>query len=125
MTPSTSGTSTSTWTNVRVKNKHTIVRFEAPSIGPREAAVMATEVSRAITDATKGKCLVIDLSRTNSLSSMGLGLCVDIRNRAVDAGLRPILTGMNVQLAELFRMMRVERLFTVASSAAELERYLL
>ncbi len=125
MNPGTSGSSAPTLLSVSTKNHHMIIRLDAVAIGPREATIMATEVTRALEHAVKGKSLVIDLSRTVSLSSMGLGLCVDIRNRAVDSGMRPILTGMNVQLADLFGMMRVDRLFTIASSAAELERYLL
>ncbi len=125
MTLGTHGTSTATFVTVSVKNKHTIARLDAVSIGPREAALIATEVSRMLATATKGKCLVIDLSRTNSLSSMGLGLCVDLRNRAVDAGLRPVLAGMNIQLTDLVRMMRVDRLFTITSSSHDLERLLL
>ncbi|MEI6877773.1 MAG: STAS domain-containing protein [Planctomycetota bacterium] len=125
MTPGTHGTSTATFVTVSMKNKHMIARLDAVSIGPREAALIATEVSRMLTSSTKGKCLVIDLSRTNSLSSMGLGLCVDLRNRAVDAGLRPVLAGMNIQLTDLVRMMRVDRLFTITSSSHDLERLLL
>jgi len=125
MTPGTHGTSTATFVTFSVKNKHMIARLDAVSIGPREAALIATEVSRMLTSSTKGKCLVIDLSRTNSLSSMGLGLCVDMRNRAVDAGLRPVLAGMNIQLTDLVRMMRVDRLFTITSSSNDLERLLL
>ena len=125
MTLGTHGTSTATFVTVSVKNKHTIARLDAVSIGPREAALIATEVTRMLASATKGKCLVIDLSRTNSLSSMGLGLCVDLRNRAVDAGLRPVLAGMNIQLTDLVRMMRVDRLFTITSSSHDLERLLL
>lgn len=125
MTPTTHGTSTATFVTVSVKNKHMIARLDAVSIGPREAALIATEVTRMLVSATKGKCLVIDLSRTNSLSSMGLGLCVDLRNRAVDAGLRPVLAGMNIQLTDLVRMMRVDRLFTITSSSHDLERLLL
>ena len=125
MIPTTHGTSTATFVTVSVKNKHMIARLDAVSIGPREAALIATEVTRMLVSATKGKCLVIDLSRTNSLSSMGLGLCVDLRNRAVDAGLRPVLAGMNIQLTDLVRMMRVDRLFTITSSSNDLERLLL
>ena len=125
MTPGIHGTSTATFVTISAKNKHMIARLDAVSIGPREAALIATEVSRMLTSFTKGKCLVIDLSRTNSLSSMGLGLCVDLRNRAVDAGLRPVLAGMNIQLTDLVRMMRVDRLFTITSSSNDLERLLL
>jgi len=120
-----SGSSATTFVTISAKNKHILARFDVATIGPREAAAIALEISRALEGATKGKCLVIDLSRTMSLSSMGLGLCVDIRNRAVDAGLRPVLAGMNVQLTDLVRMMRVDRLFTITSSTVDLERLLL
>lgn len=125
MNPGIPEPSARSFVTLSTKNKHTIARFDAVSIGPREATSVAADVATALLSATKGKCFVIDLSRTNSLSSMGLGLCVDLRNRAVDAGLRPVLTGMNVHLADLFLMMRVDRLFSIATSTAELERLLL
>ncbi len=125
MTQGIPESSPKSFVTVSTKNKHTIARFDAVSIGPREATAVAATVANALSSATKGKCFVIDLSRTNSLSSMGLGLCVDLRNRAVDAGLRPVLTGMNVHLADLFQMMRVDRLFSIVTSTTELERLLL
>lgn len=125
MTQGIPESSPKSFVTVSIKNKHTIARFDAVSIGPREATAVAATVANALSSATKGKCFVIDLSRTNSLSSMGLGLCVDLRNRAVDAGLRPVLTGMNVHLADLFQMMRVDRLFSIVTSTTELERLLL
>ncbi len=125
MTPGIPASSAKSFVTLTTKNKHLIARFDAVSIGPREATAIAGEVATALGTAVKGKCLVIDLSRTNSLSSMGLGLCVDLRNRAVDAGLRPVLTGMNVHLADLFQMMRVDRLFAIATTTTEVERLLL
>ncbi|MSQ90787.1 MAG: anti-sigma factor antagonist [Phycisphaerales bacterium] len=125
MNPGIPESSARSFVTMSTKNKHLIARFDAVSIGPREATAVAADVAAALLSATKGKCFVIDLSRTNSLSSMGLGLCVDLRIRAVDAGLRPILTGMNVHLSDLFQMMRVDRLFTIATTTSELERLLL
>lgn len=125
MNPDTPISSPNTMVTISTRNQHVIVRLHAATIGAKEAVSIVTEVAKALDGATRGKKFVIDLSRTNSLSSMGLGLCVDLRNRANDAGLRPILTGMNVQLAELFHMMRVDRLFSIVSSGGELERMLL
>ena len=125
MNQDSSSSSSNTLVTIRTKNQHVILRLHSSTIGAREALAIVEEVTRALVGATKGKRLVIDLSRTNALSSMGLGMCVDIRNRAVDHGLKPVLTGMNVQLSELFHMMRVDRLFTITASADELERLLL
>ncbi len=110
---------------ISVKNQHVVVRIHATSIAAREAITIVEQASKVLEGAVKGKRFVIDLSRTSALSSMGLGMCVDLRNRAVDAGMRPLLTGMNVQLAETFSLMRVDRLFTIVTSAGELERLLL
>jgi hypothetical protein len=54
------------------------------------------------------------------LSSMGLGMCVDLRNRAAAAKLKPHMTGMSRSLLDLFRMMRVDRLYTVVHGREEL-----
>jgi anti-anti-sigma factor len=125
MIPDSSASSSTALVTISSRNQHVVVRLHAGTIGAREALAIVEEAARGLEGAPKGKRFVIDLSRTNALSSMGLGLCVDLRNRAVDAGLKPVLTGMNVQLAELFHMMRVDRLFTIAQSAGELERMLL
>jgi len=110
---------------IRQRNSHAIIRFDSNTIGAREAAIIAEEAYKAIDAAPRGKCMVIDLSRCQSLSSMGLGLCVTLANRASETGLRPVVAGMNVQLAELFRLMRIDRMFTTATSTADLERLLL
>ncbi len=125
MNPDSPASSTTTLVTISTKNQHVIVRLHAPAIGAREALAIVEEAARSLESAVKGKRFIIDLSRTDALSSMGLGLCVDLRNRAVDAGLKPVLTGMNVQLAELFHLMRVDRLFTIAQSTVELERMML
>jgi|GEM_PF-923199 len=110
---------------VQQRNRHTIIRFESNAIDARAAAIIAEEGCKAIDATPRGKCMVIDLSRCQALSSMALGLCVTLANRGSEAGLRPVISGMNVQLAELFRLMRVDRMFTTATSTAELERLLL
>jgi anti-anti-sigma regulatory factor len=125
MTPTPPSSSTDGIVTVQQRNRHAILRFDSNNIGAREAAIIAEEACKAIDATPRGKCVVIDLSRCQSLSSMALGLCVTIANRSVEGGLRPVVAGMNVQLAELFRLMRVDRLFTTASSSADLERMLL
>lgn len=125
MTPTPPPSSTDGVVTVQHRNRHAIIRFDSNAIGAREAAVIAEEACKAIDATPRGKCMVIDLSRCQALSSMALGLCVTLANRATDAGQRPVVAGMNVQLAELFRLMRVDRMFTTATSTADLERLLL
>lgn len=102
---------------------HLILTVTASGIGPRESAeIVAAAVDALGKGDRRGRCFVIDLSRVAALTSMGLGMCVDLRNRAVDHGMQPVVAGMNDHLGSLFRMMRVDRLFRTAANAAELER---
>lgn len=114
-------------TNVAISDRkgHLVLSVTAAGIGPRESAeIVAAAVSALGRGDRRGRCFVIDLSRVSALTSMGLGMCVDLRNRASDHGMQPVVAGMNDHLISLFRMMRVDRLFRTAANAAELERLL-
>ena len=103
---------------------HLLVRVLAPSVGQAEAPLLRDAVVLRLGEASAGKAVVIDLSQVSLVSSLGLGTIVDIRNTAEKAGLRPCVHGMNRHLAELFQLMRIERLFTVLRSQQELDRLL-
>jgi anti-anti-sigma factor len=99
------------------------VRPVGPVVSQREAPIVAEEVRNVIRrNEALLKCLVIDLSQVTMLGSMGLGMCIDIRNIALRLGAKSVLYGLRPEIAELFRMMRVERLYTIAKSADELKR---
>jgi anti-anti-sigma regulatory factor len=53
---------------------------------------------------------------------MGLGMCIDFRNRVARRKGNAALFGMNQQLTDLFKMVKVDRLFTIAKDAAELAK---
>ena len=104
------------------RNPHTVfARIVAPSVGEREAMIIANDISPALGDApAKAKWLVLDLSAVSVLSSMGLGMCVDLRNQARKQGMKTVLYGLNGHLRDLFRMMKVERLYKVVHSQDDL-----
>lgn len=107
------------------RNGHVVVTVMTATIGPRESVDIVTAAADAIASGNRrGKCMVIDLSRVSLLPSMGLGTCIDLHNRAADRGMQSVVFGLNSHLSELFRLMRVDRLFRIAASAAELERML-
>ena len=103
---------------------HLLARVVVPSVGQNEAPVVREQIVAALATAVRGRALVIDLSQVSLLSSLGLGTCVDLRNAAEKAGLQPVVYGLNRHLVELFRLMRVERLFTILKTPQELERLL-
>ncbi|MCE2881500.1 MAG: STAS domain-containing protein [Planctomycetaceae bacterium] len=101
-------------------------RITCPTIGQREAPVISAEIAEAIASSNlpKGSSLVIDMSAVTMLTSMGLGMCVDLRNRANTAKFRPYLTGASRSLLDLFRMMKIDRLYTVVFRREELGQIL-
>jgi anti-anti-sigma factor len=98
-------------------------RLVAPSIGQREAPIIETEIMDALADSDKrAKWLVIDLSAVSVLSSMGLGMCVELRRHAKEHKMNTALFGLNGHLRDLFRMMKVERLYKIVHSKDDLRK---
>jgi anti-anti-sigma factor len=58
--------------------------------------------------------LVLDLSDVKAMSSFGLGLCIELRNAANSVGASTAIVGMSSDLRDLFKMMKVDRLYTIA-----------
>jgi anti-anti-sigma regulatory factor len=102
--------------------KGLLCRVVCPTIGQREATAISAEVTEALAGANlpRGGSFVLEFAGVTMLSSMGLGMCVDLRNRAIAANLRPHMAGMSRSLLDLFRMMRVDRLYTVVHGRDEL-----
>jgi anti-anti-sigma regulatory factor len=102
--------------------KGLLARVVCPSIGQREAPIISSEVTEALAAANmpKGSSFVLEFSGVTMLSSMGLGMCVDLRNRAEAAKMKPYMTGTSRSLLDLFRMMRIDRLYTVIHGRDEL-----
>ena len=104
------------------RNSRTVfARIVTPSVSEREAVIIANDITTALDDPpVKAKWLVLDLSAVSVLSSMGLGMCVDMRNQAKQQGMKTVLYGLNGHLRDLFRMMKVERLYKVVHSKDDL-----
>ena len=100
-----------------------IARVVAPAIGQREAPIVETEVLDALADSpNECKWLVMDLSAVSVLSSMGLGMCVELRRHAKEQKMRTALFGLNGHLRDLFRMMKVDRLYKTVHSKDDLRK---
>jgi|LauGreDrversion4_2_1035121.scaffolds.fasta_scaffold08076_7 anti-anti-sigma factor len=98
-----------------------VARILVPSIGQAEAPFIREQVLARLGEAAPGRSLVLDLSQVSLVSSLGLGTFVDLRNSAEKAGLRPAVFGMNRHLADLFRLMKIERLFASIKTQQELD----
>ena len=102
-----------------------IIMPVGPTVGQREAPIITEDVKKQLDAAGEAvKTMVLDLKDVSRMSSMGLGMCIDLRNVAVRSKITVILTGMQPEIEGLFRMVKVERLFKVASTREELRKLL-
>lgn len=89
-----------------------------PRIGEREATVVANAVNAQLKKyGKKIQSLVIDFSDVQFISSLGLGMCIDVRNTAEQCNAATTIVGLTSHLKELFEMMRLDRLFTISSKS--------
>jgi len=89
-----------------------------PRIGEREAAIIANSVNGKLREyGSKVKSLVLDFSEVQFISSLGLGMCIDVRNTAEQNNAGTSIVNLTSHLQELFEMMRLDRLFTISGAA--------
>lgn len=96
-----------------------------PNVGQREAAIIADEINKQIRSVGKAmKWLVVDLSQVSFMSSMGLGTIIGFRNEAHALGATSVLTGANADLMGVLKMMKIDRLYQLAPTPADLKKVL-
>ncbi|RLS52731.1 MAG: anti-sigma factor antagonist [Planctomycetota bacterium] len=99
-----------------------IVKPAGPNVGQREAPIMKADIDPVVKSAGKAmKVMVMDLSSVQFMSSMGLGMIIDMRNAAAQSGATAVLFGVNKELKALLAMMKIEKLYKIADTAAQLQ----
>lgn len=100
-------------------------RFAGPSMCLRDVLLVASELGTAMS-CLRGRLrvLVLDFSAVEFLSSIGLGMCVDLCQQARTAGARTIVKVAGADLARLMRLMKIDRLCAIARSDEDLQRLL-
>jgi anti-anti-sigma regulatory factor len=92
-----------------------VARITCPVVGQREAPIIISEIADALSanNFPRNSSLVLDFSSVTVLSSMGLGMLIDLRNRCNTMGMRPVIFGANGQLRDLLRMMKIDRMYAL------------
>lgn len=112
----------SLFANVSAKNGILTVGLIGPSIGQREVPIITEMVGPAIQQTSPLRFVVFNMSPITFVNSMGLGMFIELRNRAHKVGAKVALLGMNEQLTGLFKMVKVDRLFAIVKDEAELAK---
>ncbi len=90
-----------------------------PRVGERQATVVANALNAQLKEyGDKVTSLVLDFSEVQFVSSLGLGMCIDVRNTAEQINASTTIAGLTTHLKELFEMMRLDRLFTITSNSS-------
>lgn len=90
-----------------------------PRIGEREATIVANAINGKLNElGGRVRSLVLDFSEIQFISSLGLGMCIDVRNTAQKVKANTSILGLTCHLRELFEMMRLDSLFQIETSQA-------
>ncbi len=98
-------------------------RIVSTTFEERQAMGILEAVKVAMDEAGDGlRYVVLDFGEVNFINSSGLAACIELRNGADAQGARTIVYRPKDEVNEVFRMVRVDRLYTFAHSAEELEK---
>lgn len=117
----------STFVTQTYDNTTLTVKLAGPTVGNREAPIITEEVQASIDQLGKDhwlKHLVLDLSEVSFMSSVGLGLCINMRNRASTYSADSILYGVNNDLRKAMTLMKLDRIFKMVSGKDALTKAL-
>ena len=66
--------------------------------------------------------MVLDFGAVTFINSSGLAACIEVHNSAAAQGARTILYRPRDNVSDLFRMVKVDRLYAFAHDAQELQK---
>jgi anti-anti-sigma factor len=91
-----------------IADRELTARLAGPSIGARQTPIIHTEINDVLHSlGPRLKRLVLDLSEVQSMSSMALGMCLDVRTTARAMGIRTAAVGMSPEMAKVLRRLKL------------------
>ena len=85
-------------------------------MGDREASLVANAVNNKLKQYGKRvQSLLLDMTAVDFITSLGLGMCIDVRNNADEVDAETTIVGLSCHLEELFDIMKLGTLFNIRS----------
>ncbi len=103
---------------------HLVVKFNPAALGADDVKFITVQLSGAIqnlANAGAGRYVVLDFTGVPLLSSIGLGMCVDIYHCAQKYGRKCATYGLQSRTLELFHLMHLDRMYENLSSQTQLQ----
>ncbi len=109
--------------HVRVDGHVVTARLVGPNIGQREGPIVAQMIESELQSASGSiRHVVLDFSDVTYINSAGLGSCVTMRNQAKAEGAQVVLFGLRDDLRAVFKMTRMDKIFTIADDVKRLAK---
>ena len=93
-----------------------VVLIRCEHVSEREASIIYDETDALLDDRIVN--VVVDMTHVEVLTSAGIGALVRLHKRAEGKGGRLAVCSLNEELADLFKLTRMDRLFVLAADRA-------
>ena len=113
----------SLFAQTRVDGRALVATLRGPSIAQRESEIITDVLVTEIANADE-LCLylVLDMKQVEFLSSMGIGLLIDLQARAKARKMKTVLANVGTKLDELLRLVKLEKVLTLCRNDRELQK---
>ncbi len=119
-----SSTPQSLFVRFRTDDDAFVATLDAPSINQREAEIIGSSIEEAMVDLAGYKWFVVDMAEVTFMSSMGIGMLIDARSRAVGRKMKLVLANVTKDLEQLLKMVKLDKVFVICSSEKQLRKAL-
>ena len=125
LSPDSSVLSSSAFSTVRFTDGIMTVKLAGPSVGSREAPIIAEQVGNDLAQVKDSlRVLIFDMAEVQVLSSMALDMCLGLRHEADAVEASTLLYGLTPELISLLKLMNTQRMWQFVQSPAQLKRAL-
>jgi anti-anti-sigma factor len=111
--------------DIKAEGDMLAARIVGPVIEANRARIIMDDVGQAIEQAGSGlRFMVLDFEEVTFINSTGIGVCLQLGNRARAQGARPILYRLTADVNEIFTRCRVDAVYTIVQTTDELTKLL-
>ncbi len=111
------------YVDVTTDNGVITARICKPNVEEHEASIILDRLRTAMQKAGSDlQAVIIDFGAVAFINSSGLAACIEVRNSAAEHGASTILYRTSDDVGNLFRMVKIDRLYSFAQDAQELDK---
>jgi anti-anti-sigma factor len=115
---STSTTAQSQFVQVSTQNGGLVAKIVCHALSTRETEIVTDDLLTRFSG-PEFKFLVVDLSQVTFMSSVGIGLLVQLHKRARESKVKFVVVGLNAELKALLKMTKLDKLFTIVDDPSK------